>query len=284
MSTIPKARYCQIVDLAVTPEKWDSYPTLDRTHINQCSFSGLTESTYVERSRLTRTHLHSDGSGKSRIDRSTLTDCNVQQVVSDRCEVESSFLKDVRIERSKISGATLSGPNLKIERSELENCDVKGYGKVERSGIKVSLVEDSKVARSNVTSSFLTNTTIERGNVDGCDIGNCKIQRTKFQDMYLRNGIWERDNLVGRVDKTKEVIIKRADEMLTERDMGYSLPASSAGQPGPSWNPDIKTNSQVTPKTDTREEMANPINDDYDGPDSESPPPYDEINARAGLS
>lgn len=216
MSTIPKAKFCQIVDLTVSPERWDSYPTLDRTQINQCNFNGLTESTRVERSRLTRTHLHSDGSGKSRIDRSTFTDCDVQQVVSGRSEIESSFLNDVEIDRSKISGATLSGPKMKIERSVLKKCDVKGYGKIERSEIKASLVEDSKVVRSNVTSSYVTKTIIERGNVESCDIGDCKIERTDFRGMYLRNGIWERNNLIGRLDKTKDVIIKRTEEMPTE--------------------------------------------------------------------
>jgi uncharacterized protein YjbI with pentapeptide repeats len=216
MSAIPKAKFCQIVDLTVIPDQWDSYPTLSHAHINQCNFNGLSESTRVERSSLTRTYLHSDGSGKSHIERSALTDCDVQQVVSGRSEIESSFLNGVQIDRSKISGATLSGPKLKVERSVLDKCDVKGYGKIERSGIKASLVEDSMVVRSNVTGSSVIKTTIERGNVDNCDIGDCKIQRTDFQGMYLRNGIWERNNLVGRLDKTKDVIIKRTEEMLTK--------------------------------------------------------------------
>jgi len=306
MSTIPKAKSCQIVDLTVTPEQWDSYPTLDRTHINQCNFSGLTASTRVERSRLTKTYLHSDSSGKSRIGRSTFTDCDVQQVIIERSEIESSVLNGVTIERSKIRGATLSCPQMKIERSVLENCNVKGNGKIERSGIKASLVKDSKVVRSNVTSSYVTKTIIERGNIDNCDIGDCKIQRTDFQGMYLRNGIWERNNLVGRLDKSKEVIIKRTEEMPTEEKR--ELLASSTGAPGPSWNPDVKTNPQITPDNDTRgegssaslaiasppsyaaatsildKEISEPIGDNYDGPDIQSLPPYDEINPRAGPS
>jgi uncharacterized protein YjbI with pentapeptide repeats len=216
MSTIPKAKYCQIIDLTVIPDSWDHYPTLEYTQVNHCNFSGLTESTRVERSRLTKTHLHSDGGGKSRIERSTFSDCDIQQVVIERSEIERSVLDGVKIERSKISGATLSGPKVRIERSMLEKCDVKGSGKIERSNIKESLLEDAKVDRSNVASSYVTKTSIERGNVEDCDIADCKIQRTNFQGMYLRNGIWEKNNLVGRVDKSKEVIIKRKDEIPTK--------------------------------------------------------------------
>jgi len=324
MSTTPKAKRSHINDLTVIPDDWDHHPTMEYTHVNQCKFSGLTGSTRIERCELTNTHLHSDGTGKSRIERTVLKDCDVQHVQIERSEIHKSILDSVRVERSKVAVATLSGPKLRVERSMLESCDVKGKGKIEHSHVKESLLEDVNVDRCDVKSSYVTKSRLERANVEDCDIGDCKIQRTNFRGMYLRNGIWERNDLVGRVDKTKEVIIKRKDEMTTkeveeqevsqfELHVEFGLtnyqPATRSGPDQPTWNPDVKAMPPEKLTEDATEKwsstgMATPpspsystatglldeeiarsyIRDDYDGPEIESLPPYDEINPQAGGS
>jgi len=309
MSTTPKAKRCHIADLTVTPDDWDHHPTMEYSHVNHCKFSGLTGSTRIERCELTNTHLHSDGTGKSHIERSVLKDCDVQHAQIERSEIHKSLLDGVRIERSKLVVATLSGPKLKVERSVLESCDIKGMGKIERSNVKESLLEDARVEWGNVRSSYVTKSSVERSNVEDCDVGDCKIQRTNFRGMYLRNGIWERNDLVGRVDKTKEVVIKRKDEMEREESDKdkvcnfefacgtvvwtdeHHQPSTTSGPEEPTWNPDVKV--MPTPPSPTHsvatgildDEIARSyIRDDYDGPEIESLPPYDEINPRATVS
>jgi len=320
MSSTPKAKRCHIVDLTVIPDDWDHHPAMEYSHINHCKFSNLTTSTRIERSELSNTYLHSDGTAKSRLERSVLKDCDVQHAEIERSEIHKGFLDGVRIERSKLVIATLSGPKLKVERSELESCDIKGKGKIDRSNVKESLLEDARVEWCNVKLSYVTKSSLERANIEDCDIGDCKIQRTNFRGMYMRNGIWERNDLVGRVDKTKEVIIKRKDEMAREEldseevrnfEFAYGTEVwtdeyyqpTTTSSPEPTWNPDVKT---MPPPEDTTDQwsstgMATPpspthsavtgllddeiarayIQDDYDGPEIESLPPYDEINPRA---
>ena len=309
MSSTPKAKRCHIADLTVSPDDWDHHPAMEYSHVNHCKFSGLTGSTRIERCELTNTQLHSDGTGKSRIERSVLKDSDVQHAEIERSEIHKSILDSVRIERSKLVVATLSGPKLKVERSVLESCDAKGKGKIERSNVKESLLEDARVEWSNIKSSFVTKSSVERAHVEDCDIGDCKIQRTDFRGMYLRNGIWDRNDLVGRVDKTKEVIIKRKDEVVTEKpdkekvcnfEIACSTtiwtdehhqPATTSGPEEPTWNPDVK--AMPTPPSPTHstatgildEEIArSDLRDDYDGPDIESLPPYDEIDPRTARS
>jgi uncharacterized protein YjbI with pentapeptide repeats len=323
MSTIPKAKRCHIADLTVTPNDWDHHPAMEYSHVNHCKFSGLTGSTHIERCELVNTNLHSDGTAKSRIERSVLKDCDVQHAEIERSDIHKSLLDGVRIERSKLVVATLSGPKLKVERSVLESCDIKGKGKIERSNVKESLLEDVRVEWSNVKSSYVTKSSLERANVEDCDVGDCKIQRTNFRGMYLRNGIWERNDLVGRVDKTKEVIIKHKDEMMigeSDREKVRSFeiangmavwtyehhqPTTTSSPEEPTWNPDVKVMPPPTLPEDTTEQQSSTgiltppsptqstatgilddeiarayIRDDYDGPEIESLPPYDEIIPR----
>lgn len=323
MSTIPKAKRCHIVDLTVTPDDWDHHPAMEYSHVNHCTFSGLTGSTRIERCELANTHLHSDGTAKSRIERSVLQDCDVQHAEIERSDIRKSRLDGVRIERSKLIVATLSGPKLKVERSVLESCDMKGKGKIERSNVKETLLEDVRVESCNVKSSYVTKSSLDRSSVEDCDIGDCKIQRTKFRGMYLRNGIWERNDLVGRVDKSKEVIIKRKDEIMIGEsnrekvcnfEFAYSTavwndehhqPPTASGPQKPTWNPDVKamppptfpedateqqsSTGMLTPPSPTHstatgildDEIARAyIRDDYDGPELDSLPPYDEIDPR----
>lgn len=213
MSSTPKAKRSQIVDLVVVPDSWESHPTIEYSHINSCKFEGLSSDNRIERSRFTNVALSSDGTDKSKVERSVVKDSDIRHSIIERSEIQGSKIDAARVERSRFTLATVIGPKVKIERSIFEECEVRRESKIERSNLTQVLLENSKVEFSNLKSSFVTNSKLERANVTDCDIGDCKIQRTNFTGMYLRNGIWERGDLVGRVDKTKEVIIKPKSEM-----------------------------------------------------------------------
>lgn len=320
-----------ISDLVVEPDNWDSYPTVEYSHINSCRFEGLNSNTRIERSKFMNVNINSDGTAKSRIERSVLKDSEIRHSSIERSQIQGTKMSDAAIERSRFTLATITGPKARIERSIFDQCDVKGKCKIERTNMQEVLIEETNVEIANINSSFITKSRIERSNIADCDIGDCKIERTNFSGMYLRNGIWKRGDLVGRVNKTQEVIIKPKSEMSpgpmpsTEVSHGRNLlgiVANDKSQPedlltGPStvprseYPPDIKAPLEPTPapaapsisvnekelewsdagmmtppspsySTATGildEEIARPyIRDDYDGPEIESLPPYDEIN------
>ena len=331
MSSTPKAKRSQVADLVVVPDSWDSHPTIEYSHIKSCKFEGLNSGNRIERSRFTNVALSSDGSDKSKIERSVIKDTDIRHSVIERSEIQGSKIDTARVERSRFTLATLTGPKVTVERSVFEECEVKGDSKIERSNLTQVLIANSKVESSNMKSSFVTNSRLERATITDCDVGDCKIQRTNFTGMYLRNGIWERGDLVGRVDKTKEVICKQKSEMPSPPEFDRSethkvkfrffslmnkanketqpadvVPESSfqprmaypddsklppyTEEPGKNekereWSdagmatPPSPTFSAVTGILD--EEIARTrLRDDYDGPDIDSLPPYDEIDAQ----
>lgn len=331
MSSIPKAKRSTVSDLVVTPDNWDSYPTVEYSHIDSCRFEGLNSGTRIERSRFTNVNINSDGTAKSRIERSILKDSEIRHSSIERSEIRGTKMSDAEVERSRFTLATIAGPKARIERSIFDQCDVKGKCKIERSNMKEVLLEETNLENANINSSFVTKSKIERSNITDCDIGDCKIERTNFTGMYLRNGIWKRGDLVGRVDKTQEVIIKPKSEIppppVEAREVSrchklLGIASNEKSQPedlltGPStvprsgYPPDIKAPLEPTaapgvpfmsvnekepdwsdagiatppsPSYSTAtgildEEIARPyIRDDYDGPELDSLPPYDEIN------
>jgi uncharacterized protein YjbI with pentapeptide repeats len=337
MSSIPKAKRSTISGLVVEPDNWDSYPTVEYSHIDSCRFEGLNSNTRFERSRFTNVNINSDGTAKSRIERSILKDSEIRHSSIERSEIRGTKMSDAVIERSRFTLVTVTGPKARIERSIFDQCDIKGKCKIERTNMKEVLLEETSMETVNINSSFVTKSRIERSNITDCDIGDCKIERTNFTGMYLRNGIWKRGDLVGRVDKTREVIIKPKSEMppppmpSNEVSHGRNLlgvAANEKSQPedlltGPStvprseYPPDIKAPLEPTPEPTAPsmsvnekelewsdagmvtppspshstatglldEEIARQyIRDDYDGPEIESLPPYDEINPSSRTS
>lgn len=328
MSSIPKAKRSEIKGLIVVPDKWDSYPSVEYSHIDACRFEGLDSNTRIERSRFTNVNINSDGTAKSRIERSVIKDSELRHAIIERSEIRGTKVNDARVERSRFTLTTIAGPKSRIERSIFEQVDVKGKCKIERTNMKEVIIEDSDINIGNLKSSYITKSKIERSNVTECDIGDCKIQRTNFTGMYLRNGIWDRGDLTGRIDKTKEVIIKSISEMpppeLTkvevsgldnlmghradEKSQPEDVAAESSKLPRSEYPADIKLpiHPTVTPAMSVNEkdqewsdagmatppspshstttgildeEIARPyIRDDYDGPEIESLPPYDEID------
>lgn len=54
----------------------------------------------------------------------------------------------------------------------------------------------------------ISQSTIKDACLDDCDIDGCRILKGKFSGLWLRNGIWEGGELVGKVKEGEEVVVK----------------------------------------------------------------------------
>lgn len=225
-STIPKAARSNITNLTVIPDTWDSYPTIERSIIDSCTFAE--HNAVVERSRLTYVTISSalgpgakKGSGKTVIERSILHDTKGTNACIERSKLLHSTVSQCKIKRSVIQNSEISGPKAKIEASEIYSSLVKGNTRIERSPVNNTIAEDCKLIRSRLDGVTLRKTTVEKSTLKNCNVEDCKLERTHFSGMYLRNAICDGGVLVGRVHKKKEVIMRP----LTEAE-GWNDPVS----------------------------------------------------------
>ena len=207
-SVVPKASRSTVKNLTVEPDKWDFYPTIERSTVENCKFTNLHETTKIERSTLKEVTLHSLNS-------------------------------PITIERSTIAGGTLSSAKC-VERSELVGCDVGKGASFNRSKCIKSIVSNgASVERSTLKHCLVADAScIERSELVDCEVVSCKLSRTKMQGMLLRNGVWDRNDLVGRVNQHEEVICRPIDHKFDPmpQQLNVVLVPGTAPAPGAAVN------------------------------------------------
>jgi hypothetical protein len=230
-SHIPKASRSKIVDLVVTPDTWDAYPVIERSHITSCSFSDLNSSTAIERSHLTEVKLSpvapaaktGSKNGKSVIERSNITSSEVQESRIERSNLTQCVAAQAGIERSMLTACRITGPKVRVERSTLDRCEVREKSTVQHSTGRKGWIEESKIDHSTFGRVTVRNSKVDWSQLKECDIEGCKMKRSRFTGMYMRNGVWEGNDLVGRVDNKKEVIIRPLTEDEKWREVSCSF-------------------------------------------------------------
>jgi len=214
MSTIPRAKWCTVSDLTVTPEKWESYPVLDRSTIRSSHFKDLSSSTCIKGSSLDRVTVQSEGKG-SHIKGCSLTD---------------SLVSDSNIKRSKISGSSFVAVTQarwlrtqnssfthvkKMKRTKCEDSSIRNTAALKSSSVKRSVVADSSVIKRSVLEDVeMRASSVQRSVLRNCDITDCDISRTNFSGMTLKYGVWRNGELVGKMGGKEVVAVSRSADLL----------------------------------------------------------------------
>ena len=213
MSTIPRAKWCTVSDLTVTPEKWESYPVLDRSTIRSSHFKDLSSSTCIKGSSLDRVTVQSEGKG-SHIKGCSLTD---------------SLVSDSNIKRSKISGSSFVAVTQarwlrtqnssfthvkKMKRTKCEDSSIRNTAALKSSSVKRSVIADSSVIKRSVLEDVeMRASSVQRSVLRNCDITDCDISRTNFSGMTLKYGVWRNGELVGKMGGKEVVAVSRSADL-----------------------------------------------------------------------
>lgn len=247
MSSVPKARKSTISDLTVTPDKWDFYPSVERSVLRSCNFTNLSSSTYIRHSKLkdvdlsspatptagtpttptaasisTSTTVSAITSKPSYIEHSNISSTAISASYILKSELESSALTNVtHMSRTMATTTTFTSPS-HIDRSQFHNSQVSDREtSVDKSSVRNSSISGgSSVSKSKITEgSSVHNSSLEKADLEDCDIDDCLVEKTRFKGMVLRNGIWRKGDLVGRRRRDVEVVAEKKSENGKNTDM-----------------------------------------------------------------
>lgn len=240
MSSIPLAKRSKVHDLTVTPDKWESYPVIDRSKVLSCSFEHLTSATRIRRSKLIKVRLQASSSSggsssikNSKVSDSVVTGSNIKSSKLSHCVFRAvGYAKG-----SKADGAHLEHVR-RLKRSDVGDSTIRNTRHVKWSSVQRSSVTDTaRIKRSSVRNTHLANSVVDRSSLTDCIVSNCEIYRTSFTGMVLENGIWRNGQLVGRTREREVVARRKTDADKVGLSMSCNLRVKLT-------NPGIRSNRQ----------------------------------------
>lgn len=143
---------------------------------------------------ITRCSLSNCTISNSCVKRSTLSDCVLSKVED---------VSRTTAQKSQFHDAALA------ERSAITNSTIQTQSSVNRSTIGQSVIQDkSAVKRSTVTGTMVSNSQLQRATLTNCVVTECIIERSDFQGLVLKYGIWKRNELVGKIGNQDPIFIR----------------------------------------------------------------------------
>lgn len=305
MSSVPKATKSTISNLTVVPESWDSYPTVDRCTIDRVQFENLNGSSHLERSTLTDVTVKSynKNTRSNHIERSQLNCCTVAGAYIARCQLtNTSITGSDHIERVEARDTQFVSAR-HVERSVCEESLVLGKSCAQRSTVKNSVIADSSwVERSEVHGTVMTRSRVERSVLNDCEVMDCQIEKTNFEGMTLKYGIWKDGDLVGRTCKEEEVVVvpklrgqRRNEErddvgtpppsehrpnLAPGRSVSVRLPDRSSTARYPPDKVGLPHDGSVSPASSSSRSTLSLVS--LEAPEREPPPSYESLHS-AGI-
>ncbi|PGH03650.1 hypothetical protein GX51_03914 [Blastomyces parvus] len=180
----------------------------------------------------------SGGDGTSVISQSHMSHCTISGSNIDCCSIRRTTLSNAEcVSSSQVRGSTILGTG-RISQSKLKNaqflCTSDDYNdnssssnnnnnstipnpvtnttktEVNKSDIRDSTVGPlpCTISRSRLTNVKISQSTVKDACLNDCDIDGCRIVKAKFSGLWLRNGIWEDGELVGKVREGEDVVVK----------------------------------------------------------------------------
>lgn len=143
---------------------------------------------------ITRCDLSNCTINNSCVKRSTLTDCVISK---------TEDMSRITAQKSQFHDAALA------ERSDITNSTIQTRSSVHRSTIGQSVIQDnSAVNRSTVTGTTVSRGQVHRATLTNCVVTECVIERSDFQGLVLKYGIWRRNKLVGKTGHQDPIFIR----------------------------------------------------------------------------
>lgn len=258
MSNIPKARKSDITDLSVTPDKWDFYPSVERSTLKSCRFNNLSSSTHIRHSELTDVTVFPEGGKSSYVEHSNLNGCMVSDSYIERSNLENCTVSRVaHLERTSASNTKFIGA-ANLERNNFQESNVFGKCTVQKSDVKGStLMDGSHVEKSQLDDAMVHKSRIFKSSLTDCDVAHSKLSKTNFTGMVLKYGIWDDGDLIGRTSREHEVVVmsraevKKKQEAIDEETrlrLHETTDTPSPTNASPSQDPRIQT-LRIVPQT-----------------------------------
>lgn len=151
---------------------------------------------------------------KTRIRRSKIALSSITSSYLKRCQVVNSTLSTLpNVKWSIIKDSVLTNV-LTLKRVKMEAATVSNVVYIRRATIMKSTISDVvRVKKATVKDSFLQRVALlERSTLQNCVVNDCIIYKTDFEGIRLENGIWKDGCLVGRVNQSKEVVVRALEE------------------------------------------------------------------------
>ena len=150
--------------------------------------------------------LSGDGNTVTRCDLNNCTvtnSCVNRSALSDCVLSKTEDVNRITAQKSQFHDAAL------VERSNITNSTIQSQSSVDRSTIGQSVIQDqSAVKRSAVTGTTVSRSQIQRASLTNCVVAECVIERSGFQGLVLKYGIWKRNELVGKTGNHDPVVIR----------------------------------------------------------------------------
>ncbi|CAI7591502.1 unnamed protein product [Penicillium glandicola] len=143
------------------------------------------------------------------ITESSLSNCTINNSTVKRSALSDCVLSNVE-NASRITAQKSQFHNtVLVERSDITNSTIRTQSSVRRSTIGRSVIEDSSsVSRSTVGGTTLSRSELKRATLTNCAVTECNIDRSDFQGLVLKYGIWKRNVLIGRTGDQEPIVIR----------------------------------------------------------------------------
>jgi hypothetical protein len=210
MSSVPFAKWSTVSGITVMPEKWESYPTIERSSVQSCVFQNLGSSTTILRSRLHAVTLQSQSGTSNKhsyIKRSHVSDSVVADSSLKHCKVSHSVMNAVgHAKWTRAQGSHVDRVAY-LKRAAVDDSTMRNVKYVKSASVKRSSVGDcAKIKRSTLLGVRVTNSVVESSALTDCEVADAEIYRTSFSGMILKNGIWKNGQLIGRTNDKEAVV------------------------------------------------------------------------------
>ncbi|KAK2808011.1 hypothetical protein FQN50_005093 [Emmonsiellopsis sp. PD_5] len=187
--------------------------------------TALSESSNISHAKIAHSTISASRIEQSDIRNSTIS--RAEFIGQTKC-IDSTISGTGRIEHCKIKNSqclppttptptpatatpTTSDGGVGAAGSSMKHSSIQGSTIGEACVIVQSKLCDVRVARS----------VVRDARVEDCDVEGCEITGGSFSGLWLRNGVWKGDELVGRVREGEEVVVKaRGFAEIEERERG----------------------------------------------------------------
>ncbi|OJD14213.1 hypothetical protein AJ78_05427 [Emergomyces pasteurianus Ep9510] len=274
---IPSAKHSTLTSLTLLPTNSSAYhPTISHSHLHGLTFDSLNPSTIIRHSFIRHSTVESnipiterESSNKedsssssiaSKNDSSTISQSHVTRCTISGSNVDCSSVRETTLSNaeyisgSQVRNSTLSGTG-RISQCKIRNAqclDTTGDNRItpnavtnttktemNKSDIRDSTVGPSPctINRSKLCKVKVSQSAIIDASLNDCDIDGCRIVKGKFSGLWLRNGIWEGGELVGKVKEGEEVVLKarnfaEIEEMEKRREQERARKIEGGGEKG----------------------------------------------------
>ncbi|KGQ01053.1 hypothetical protein PAAG_12246 [Paracoccidioides lutzii Pb01] len=157
---------------------------------------------------------------QSHLSNSTISSSHIYCCNVKSCTLSNAgYLSDTHLRNSTLSG-TVRVIQCKVKASQFiyalgddyipdSITETEGPA-IQKSDIRNSIIGPSPctISRARLRKVKISCSTVADACLDDCDVADCMISKGRFSGLWLRNGIWEGGELVGKMKEGEDVVIK----------------------------------------------------------------------------